>query len=1211
VPHIPIPTGLAGFALKQAIEAARGDELDRLFAALGDELGETTGFSAAGLIPLREDPEVLRLIVEFLDRDVADEKALAQAIEPHVYQLDEDTPASEVARSLVEAIKRLAWKARKTDRAATVHEVRRLHQERSGWATPRYLTLEWAPRATHKHIERLSKDHAEEARDLEDALANKPDQRRALDELIRAPQQWLVSGSADLWTVVGHLAATHGLWERAEEAFLEGAERPGADCAALVAKAAEMAGARNDTPRSEELFESAREIEPDHPEVILAEARRLDDPRAQIDLLAKAKPQTPGQEAAIEAQKALAHLSLGEINEAESCGERALAAAPDSPLVREVRPVTVLIRNVARGPGEAPEWGALCEAAEEFLALRDELRDLDRYSEAVRMSARAGEVYVLAGEVGRAAEVLGDVTSDELDASDEEARFHLAQVAIKVRPELALEFIPSRARNEQARLLRAWARTETGPDEAVRGAIQSLDKLLNAKEERVRIQAALARLSASARSSDVPWSDAAEATLADVDEEELARLMKAEHLIARGEEREAENLLLAHQGDPRALELLVEIAEKAEDWTRAVPVVEALLEAAPSPARRLLYAEVLIKAGREQDAVGALAALRVDTFVPTALRSRAYALSAQQAWNAYNFAAAATLSGEWLALVPTSTAAGWAQVQALLRISEYDRALSVVDEHALTAKDTEEARVLAYLFHRALPAAEALARIVALSDSFERADEYLEGLVILSGLGATDIPADLAERRRVTFEEFATRFPDSQIIQSFPAPESPEEIEAFLREHFSEGSEHQVDAAQKVARGEAAVAVLAALSGKEVSTLWGRLETLPFGFSDPTLDDLERQDAADAIGKPAVLDPSALVIAGGLGEPLTTTLLGALPGSVVPLSVLADADSAAHQPRGEEDEEQMFAGWDPVADRPRVTVADPEWVARDRFRSDGTLALARRLREVPDTVAEQPTKYDSLIEETGDQRALLTWAASYSVAERTGFPLYSDDRYIRVLARREGISTFGTVALLEALTERGQLSQEAHAIARRRLRASGGLGVAPTQSELIEEARESDWSLTLSLRQSLLDPGAWRDVNVAIRRHIALLRSIFEADPERMSDWVVRVLDGLRIAYPQQTLGTHAVILLASAWSSESPEFVQTLIVDLDKAQAALGYFGDPVPQAFDLLLSFGLGKPEAFRGALLIHVIRKLGFRDRIRVLPRVGFVTKREAAG
>jgi tetratricopeptide (TPR) repeat protein len=1202
MPHIPIPSGLAGLALKQAIEAARGDELDRLFSALSDKLGDSTGFSAAGLAPLREDPQVLRLILEFLDTDVVDEQALADAIEPHVYQVDEQTPPAAVARSLVQTIKGLAWRAHKTDRAATVHEMRRLQEDRSALASPRYLSLEWAPRATHVHVERLSKDHSQEARYLEDALANQTDQPRAIRTLIRAPQQWLANGSADLWTVVGHLAATHGLWEEAEKAFVEGSDRPGADRASLFSKAAEMANARGEVARQEQLLHQARDLDPDHPEVVLAEARRLDDPRAQLERLAAAEPRSAGQEAAIEAQKALAHLSLMEISEAEACGERARAAAPDSPFVREVGPVTVLLRNVMRGPVEPPEWRALCDAAGEFLALRKELRDLERYSEAARMAARAGEAYVIAGEVGRAAEVLGDVSEDELQESDEEARLHLAQVAIRTRPDLALEFIPGGAAGERARLLRAWAQTETGPENVRNAAVAELDALLSAGDENVRVQAAIARLSMSARSGDVPWSDAAEAILVQVDDERIGSLLKAEHLIEAGDHRTAENILLSIQENPRALELLVELAEKAEDWGKAVPLMEALLDAAPSPARRLLHAEILLKAGRQLDALAVLTALRVDNSVPTALRSRAYALSAQQAWDATNFSSVATLSGEWLALVPSSPVASWAQVHALLRISEYDRALSVVEEHDLTARDTDEARLLAYLFHRALPPAEALARVVELSDRFERADEYLEGLVILCGVGSNeDISPELGERRRLTFEDFAERFPESQMIQAFPAPETPEEIEAFFREHFSRGSEQRAEAAGKVARGEAAVAVLAALTGKEVSTTWGRLERLPLGYGDPTLDDLERADAADAIGGPAVWDPSSLVIAGGLGEAISTVLLGALPGSVIPLSVLADADSAAHQPEGDPDEEQMFAGWDPIAGRPSVTVVDADWVARDRYRGKGTLVLAKRLRAVPDITAADATKYDHLIGETQDQRTLRTWAATYAVALRSAFPLYSDDRYIRVQARREGIATFGTGALLEALVERGRFSPDEYRAALRRLRASGAIGIPPGEKELVEEARDAKWDLTESLRQSLLDPTAWRDVNASIRRHIVLLREVHETEPEKLRDWVMRVLDASRIAVPQHSLATHAFILLASAWTSESPAFVQELIRLLRTAWLTLGPIGDPVPKAFDLLLSFSEGKPEAFRAAVLLELLRKLDFPDQVRMLQRV----------
>jgi hypothetical protein len=271
------------------------------------------------------------------------------------------------------------------------------------------------------------------------------------------------------------------------------------------------------------------------------------------------------------------------------------------------------------------------------------------------------------------------------------------------------------------------------------------------------------------------------------------------------------------------------------------------------------------------------------------------------------------------------------------------------------------------------------------------------------------------------------------------------------------------------------------------------------------------------------------------------------------------------------------------------------------------LTLAKELREVPNTTTSRPTKFDSLIDETlGDQQhALRTWAASYAVAARLTFSLYSDDRYIRAQARREGIPSFGTVSLLEALVERGRLDPAGYKAARRRLRASGALGIPPGEDELVEEAREADWQLTESLRQGLLDPSSWRDANAGVRRHVGLLRAAYEDDPTQFEPWVLRVLDAAQLAHPGHTLGRHASILLASAWSSESPAFVQALIRALETVARTLGRIGDPVSEAFDLLLSFGIGKPDPFRAALFGHVIVKLDARDQARMLQRVGFTT------
>jgi hypothetical protein len=111
-----------------------------------------------------------------------------------------------------------------------------------------------------------------------------------LPNLIERPQPWLVGASADTWAVLGQLAAIHGLWEPAERAFLNASERPGADEASLLAKAAEVAEARGDSARRIELIADARSIEAAHPEVILADAREIADPKAQLDRLQSADP---------------------------------------------------------------------------------------------------------------------------------------------------------------------------------------------------------------------------------------------------------------------------------------------------------------------------------------------------------------------------------------------------------------------------------------------------------------------------------------------------------------------------------------------------------------------------------------------------------------------------------------------------------------------------------------------------------------------------------------------------------------------------------------------------------------------------------------------------------------------------------------------------------------------------------------------------------
>jgi hypothetical protein len=1201
---VQIPYGLTGLALRQALEVAKGDELDRLFAALSDELGDETGLSASGLIPIREDAEALRLIVDFLDTDEMDEEALVDAITPHVDQIDEQTGPRETARRVVKAIEKNAWRARKKDRDAIVHETRRLHQDRAAWSAPRYLSLEWAPREAHSRLQQLSTQHPEEARDIEDALSRSAEQRASIERLIGRAPPWLAQASPAAWEVLGHLAAAYGSWRAASDAFLSAADRPGGDDASFRAKAAEMAKAAGDSSRHAELLADARTIDPNHPDVALADAKEL-DPAAQLARLANVEAKSPAQAAALDATRALAHLVRGEVSEARACTGRAQAAAPESPFVREVVPLTTLLENLLREPGVGVDSQALDEAAERFLELHSELAERGRTSEALGMLARAVESYVVSGEIDKASDLIASVSPEDLAASEPSARVHLAKAALGARDTEAIgRFLPPDCATDECQWLRATAKVLSGDGSIRREGLEELDGLLPSDDEPVRLQASLGRLAAAAHFPDVEWSQPAEDALAPHDEDGLIPLLKAQHLIRAGDQRAAEDLLLDHQGDPRALEILVELAEASEDWARAVALSETLVEIAPSPTRRLLHAEMLIRAERPQEAVAALGSLSGDQAAPTPVRARAFAASAQAAWRVEDFTEVVRQLRGWLDVVPSSSAARWGLVQAQMRLGDYDAALATLDEGDGQPRDVGDARTAAYLYSRSLPAGEALRRIAELSDQFEGADEYLEGLIVLTGLGVQeDLSPELHERRQAAFQAFPSRFPDSQMIQAIPAPETDEAIVDFLRDQLAAGAEARAETERKVAEGEAPVALIAAMTSKEVSTVWGRLGRLPLGFGDTALDDLERADAAAAIGHGAVWDSSALVIAGGLGGDVLQAIRQALPASVIPQSVLEDTDHASHEPFGQEGEEMLFAGWDAATDSPRITVVDPETVARDRYRAEGVFEIARQIRAVPDLRTDQATRYDEPLNQPEIPDPLRAWISTFAVAARTQLPIYSDDRHIRVQARREGLSAFGTVALLEVLAERGRISSEQLRLARRRLRSSGALGVPPAEDELLDDARSSGWDLSENLIHALIDPATWRTAQ-DFRKHVALLRAVFEEAPERLPEWFTRVVDAARIARKEPTLERPASLIIALAWGWHEGLFLRALVAAVPHLRDTLGYLGDPVGRAFDLLLGFGHGKSGAFQSALLREVLQKLEEPERGRMLRRVGLI-------
>jgi hypothetical protein len=292
-----------------------------------------------------------------------------------------------------------------------------------------------------------------------------------------------------------------------------------------------------------------------------------------------------------------------------------------------------------------------------------------------------------------------------------------------------------------------------------------------------------------------------------------------------------------------------------------------------------------------------------------------------------------------------------------------------------------------------------------------------------------------------------------------------------------------------------------------------------------------------------------------------------------------------------------------------LTDISPEDAARDQARTEGVLELAQRLRLVSDTDPARPHPLDETLAEgeEGNARAFRTWSATHAVAERLGMAIYSDDRVVRLVARRAGIPAFGTVALLDVLVDHDLVNADLRAAARRRLWASGVSGLVPSAGELTDAGRRSSWDLDESTAAMLLDPVAWRAAPAeANRRALFFLAAVSNESPDLMPRWVMRVL---RTAYEaaggKVGMIKHAQALVILAWEpfdDAGVPFLRALVRSVRAAGRVLG-FDDPLPGAVRFLDEVGRQAVPELATVLRWSVLRQVEAADALRLVFGEGF--------
>jgi hypothetical protein len=1206
----------AGKKLAAVLRAqVHGDEIDRLFTEIEERYPDVPGLTAAGLAPLRDDPAFLEPLAFYWLYASFPRDAMIEVLEQHLGETPDRTPR-ELAVEVADLIDRFSARARESNKELfaiealrqTLEEelgsikagMSRIEQQLAAQTEIRFLDLDTAPPLIRERLRRMVEEGADDLAPLQVEIEGVADPRSRIEDLARVPPRWLEEGSTRTWEFVGEYASGYALWAAAGKAFAEAAERPGADRAGLLARAAANYFLAGDEETHRDLLSKAEQLDARNPQVILSRLRPPLPAADRLAILAEAPDDLePRPRAAIEVARAIAHLDLHEWDEARASLEIVRANAPDHIGLRELEPVLVIAENTERGQEGRPiDVAALRQAAAETKELREDLLTAFRFGESSQLLARAATALAIVGDHQEARALLATIHDEE--RAHEEARVALATAALSAGDiEFARGVVPQ-GDDEPARLLRAEIQAGSDDVGETRQAIADLDRLAaEASDASVQMQAAFSRqLLASTGHADS--NPEAEKLLREA-RPELEALLRSELLIREQRLDEAENALLPYTDDYRALRELARIAGLKEDWQLAAERLRDVVQRAGVAEDRLLLADAQGKAGRIAEALAALEALASDLEAPREIRTAALSYATQFAVDSLDYAAAERFTSQWLELEPGLPRAAWGRLFALHRLGRTQEARQLIGAIDLDPNRED----LAELYAAVLSEGDlevAARKIAELSDRFGR-PERLEYQFLMNAVRVRpeERLADLADEIRERWAAFPERFPQSQLIQAIPIDTSAEGIEAFFAEYVVPAAEHRQEYFDKVREGDAPLASLAAALGRPLVLTTIQLKPgLPIGFRDPTLEQLELESARAAIGRAVAFDSVSLAVLALLPPEISDTIRPLLPGSCVALATMDDLHRAVENPdaRGAD----AMLGYDPSSGRGFFHDFSEEEIAEERRLVDRAMELAQETDVRPNLAPAHSTDFDELMEGEEINQTMLSWPATLSLASREGIAVYSDDRFIRVFARRVGLQAFGTASLLDALLERGLLTDQERLDARRHLRRRGVVGLGVTLDELLEEGREVGWRHEPEFRLAfpLIDQTAWRRPAIAetVRMWGAVLRTIFDEAPEQFDGWVARVIDAGKQANPSADYSFFAETLILNAWRPfENPEFLQALIAAVREMKRKVGWRQDPIDGIRVRLRAIAQASDVEERGIISTAFLREVSFRDQLRL--------------
>nr|WTA66452.1 hypothetical protein OHB51_28875 [Micromonospora sp. NBC_00855] len=366
--------------------------------------------------------------------------------------------------------------------------------------------------------------------------------------------------------------------------------------------------------------------------------------------------------------------------------------------------------------------------------------------------------------------------------------------------------------------------------------------------------------------------------------------------------------------------------------------------------------------------------------------------------------------------------------------------------------------------------------------------------LLYTGVGrqAPELSEEDLEALRAATQEFVEEFPESphfRMVQIGPESNPLKPFEEDLRRAY----EAREDVFKRVQSAELPLGMASSATGRSMAEV-AISRAAGFVFAaDPGLSDSDRAGVQASLQQRVMIDVTALHSLVLLDMPLATTLLGTPLAVLTTDEIYKDAlearDSLAAR-------STVTMVWNAAQGQGGVSVTSDDDHATMLERARGVVQLIEGLSRMP-------------WPELRHMRGLseMSWLNGVDAAVEHQWVYWSDDALMRKLAASVGISSFGTIALIDHLHANGVLS-EAERVASLAKLVSNFYVDIDLSAPIMELAASSDGWQAKGAASYLSRVWAWRDPTVTLNFLMAAL-SRTATNAEQFTGWVANASIGL------------------------------------------------------------------------------------------------------